>query len=101
MFISGDARRCVHLRTIAGFHAPCHDRRNEDRKGPWRLHMLRLTLALVLSLGAAASASAQGWPDKPIRMIVPLPAGAAVDVVGRLICSKLGERLGQTIVVEN
>jgi tripartite-type tricarboxylate transporter receptor subunit TctC len=34
-------------------------------------------------------------------MIVPLPAGAAVDVVGRLICAKLSERLGQTIVIEN
>jgi tripartite-type tricarboxylate transporter receptor subunit TctC len=63
--------------------------------------MLRLALVLVASLGTAAGASAQTWPDKPIRMIVPLPAGAAVDVVGRLICTKLGERLGQTIVVEN
>ena len=63
--------------------------------------MVRLTLALVLSLGTTATASAQTWPEKPIRMIVPLPAGAAVDVVGRLVCSKLSERLGQTIVVEN
>src|SRR5882757_1552228 len=34
-------------------------------------------------------------------MIVPLPAGAAVDIVARLVCQRLGERLGQTIVVEN
>jgi putative tricarboxylic transport membrane protein len=68
--------------------------------------MLRLALTLVLAIGTvsagfAQKVFAQTWPDKPIRMIVPLPAGAAVDVVGRLICSKLSERLGQTIVVEN
>jgi tripartite-type tricarboxylate transporter receptor subunit TctC len=63
--------------------------------------MTRLVLALMMLIGAMAGASAQSWPDKPIRMIVPLPAGAAVDVVGRLICTKLGERLGQTIVIEN
>jgi tripartite-type tricarboxylate transporter receptor subunit TctC len=53
----------------------------------------------------AGAASAQSpdanWPSKPIRMIVPLPAGSAVDLVGRLIAQKIGERLGQTIVVED
>jgi len=64
--------------------------------------MIRFVLALALSLATLAPASAQqGWPDKPIRVIVPLPAGAAVDVVGRLIMTKLAERLGQIIVVEN
>src|SRR5215468_4240277 len=68
--------------------------------------MGRLAWALSLAVVAAQSAVAQPagdarWPDKPIRMIVPLPAGAAVDIVARLICQKLGERLGQVIVVEN
>jgi tripartite-type tricarboxylate transporter receptor subunit TctC len=64
--------------------------------------MYRFACAFVLAIASVGTASAQNWPSqKPIRMIVPLPAGAAVDVVGRLICSKLGERLGQTIVVEN
>jgi tripartite-type tricarboxylate transporter receptor subunit TctC len=63
--------------------------------------MTRWALAILLTIAAATGASAQSWPDKPIRMIVPLPAGAAVDVVGRLICNKLSARLGQTIVVEN
>jgi tripartite-type tricarboxylate transporter receptor subunit TctC len=63
--------------------------------------MTRMALALLLALGASTAASAQNWPDKPIRMIAPLPAGAAVDVVARLICAKLSERLGQPIVVEN
>ena len=64
--------------------------------------MIRIALALALTLATLAPTSAQqNWPDKPIRVIVPLPAGAAVDVVGRLIMSRLAERLGQIIVVEN
>jgi tripartite-type tricarboxylate transporter receptor subunit TctC len=64
--------------------------------------MIRIALALAFTIAAMASASAQpNWPEKPIRVIVPLPAGSAVDVVGRLIMNKLGARLGQTIVVEN
>ena len=68
--------------------------------------MKRLALALLLGFATVGAALAQGpadarWPDKPIRMIVPLPAGAAVDIVARLICQKLSERLGQTIIVEN
>jgi tripartite-type tricarboxylate transporter receptor subunit TctC len=60
-----------------------------------------------MATGTAGAAMAQQggagarWPEKPIRMIVPLPAGSAVDIVARLVCQKLGERLGQTIVVEN
>jgi tripartite-type tricarboxylate transporter receptor subunit TctC len=63
--------------------------------------MTRLLVTTLLSIAIVSGASAQTWPDKPIRMIVPLPAGAAVDVVARLICTKLSTRLGQTIVVEN
>jgi tripartite-type tricarboxylate transporter receptor subunit TctC len=66
--------------------------------------MIRIVWVLALSfamLPTAWSQAQQGWPDKPIRVIVPLPAGAAVDVVGRLLMNKLGERLGQIILVEN
>src|SRR5215213_9687521 len=67
--------------------------------------MMRLALAPILAIAMASGALAQPgearWPDKPIRMIVPLPAGSAVDIVARLICTRLSERLGQTIVVEN
>ena len=65
--------------------------------------MGRLVLGLLLAAGIVNAALAQPgrWPEKPIRMIVPLPAGAAVDIVARLVCQRLGERLGQTIVVEN
>jgi tripartite-type tricarboxylate transporter receptor subunit TctC len=60
---------------------------------------------LVLSLSVFGGAFAQtpdaNWPTKQIRMIVPLPAGSAVDLVGRLIAQKIGQQLGQTIVVED
>jgi tripartite-type tricarboxylate transporter receptor subunit TctC len=63
--------------------------------------MRRLAIALVLAAATVTAASAQDWPSRQIRMIVPLPAGASVDVIGRLVAAKLGERLGQTVVIEN
>ena len=49
----------------------------------------------------AANAHAQSYPAKPIRMMVPFPAGGGSDTIGRVIGQKLAERLGQSIVVEN
>jgi len=64
--------------------------------------MKRLAIVLFLIAVAGTTAAAQdAWPNRQIRMVVPLPAGAAVDVIGRLVASKLGERLGQTVVIEN
>jgi tripartite-type tricarboxylate transporter receptor subunit TctC len=67
--------------------------------------MTRAALALLFSLVGAGAALAQGadakWPERPVRMIAPLPAGAAVDIVARVVGSKLSERLGQPIIVEN
>jgi tripartite-type tricarboxylate transporter receptor subunit TctC len=56
-------------------------------------------LALVMLL--AAPAAAQTYPTRPIRVIVPFPAGGAADVAARLVAQKLGEVLGQSTVVEN
>src|SRR5262245_46807399 len=64
--------------------------------------MKRSIVALLLVLTLVPAAAAQdAWPNRQIRMVVPLPAGAAVDVIGRLVAAKLGERLGQTVVIEN
>jgi tripartite-type tricarboxylate transporter receptor subunit TctC len=60
--------------------------------------MKALVIAALLWAGAAG---AQTWPSKPIRWIVPTGAGSAVDVNGRRIAPKLGEALGQPVIVEN
>lgn len=54
----------------------------------------------LLAIGAGA-ASAQAWPVKPITMVVTYPAGGGADTMARLIAPKLGEALGQPIVIEN
>ena len=63
----------------------------------------RIALALVATLGiaCAAVADAQSWPNHPVRMIVPFAPGGATDIIARLVGQKLGERLGQSIVIEN
>jgi tripartite-type tricarboxylate transporter receptor subunit TctC len=63
----------------------------------------RVTLALAALLFAAtAPAHAQGaWPTKPVRIVVPYAPGSSPDVLVRIMSDKLGQRLGQSIVVEN
>lgn len=60
-----------------------------------------MRFALLLALVLAAPALAQPYPAKPIRWIVPTGPGSAVDVQARRVAPKLGEALGQAIVVEN
>jgi len=65
----------------------------------------RRQILRVAALAAAAAlprpASAQAWPTRPIRWIVPFPAGGTTDLIARLMAQWLTERLGQTIIVEN
>jgi tripartite-type tricarboxylate transporter receptor subunit TctC len=64
--------------------------------------MKRLWAAVAaIWLATTVAASAQGYPNKPIRMFVPFVAGGAVDTMARLIGSKLSEQMGQPVVVEN
>jgi tripartite-type tricarboxylate transporter receptor subunit TctC len=57
--------------------------------------------AALLSLVASLPAGAQTWPTKPVRWLVPTGAGSALDVVARRVAPKLGEALGQPVIVEN
>ena len=65
--------------------------------------MRRVIGGLVGGLLAVQVASAQTakWPDRPIHLIVPFPAGSSSDIVGRVVAKGLSERLGQQLVVEN
>ena len=58
-------------------------------------------IVCLLALAFAASAAAQTYPAKPIRMIVPFPAGSTPDIVGRTLGEKLQQAWGQPVVVEN
>jgi tripartite-type tricarboxylate transporter receptor subunit TctC len=61
--------------------------------------MLRTAIAVVASLLSLASFAA--WPEKPIRMYIGYAPGGSTDVVARLIAPRLGEKLGQPIIIEN
>jgi tripartite-type tricarboxylate transporter receptor subunit TctC len=61
----------------------------------------RCGLALVILALALTAAQAQDFPTKPVRMIVGSPAGGSVDIEARIIGQKLGDVLGQQIVIEN
>jgi tripartite-type tricarboxylate transporter receptor subunit TctC len=63
--------------------------------------MRRVAFALLATLLAAAAAQSANWPDRPVHLIVPFPAGSSSDIVARIVAQKLGERLGKQLVVEN
>jgi tripartite-type tricarboxylate transporter receptor subunit TctC len=64
--------------------------------GQWRTFATALLFALC-----SAAASAQSWPTRPIKLVVPFPPGGASDAAGRIYAQYLTDKLGQTVVVEN
>jgi len=66
------------------------------------MRVIGLVGAVVMAvLVAATGATAQTYPTKPVRIIVPFPAGGAVDVLARMIGAKLSESFGQPVIIEN
>jgi tripartite-type tricarboxylate transporter receptor subunit TctC len=67
------------------------------------MKMFRLLVAIAASVFAfaLAPASAQSYPDKPIRIIAPFPAGGLVDVLARAVGEEMSKSLGQPVIVEN
>ncbi len=66
-----------------------------------RLASIMLAAALLAASAAVAQASDTEWPQRPIRLIVPFPAGASTDIIGRILAQKMSQQLGQQIVIEN
>src|SRR4029079_8738407 len=62
--------------------------------------MRTLGLGLIVVIGMTPAAQAQ-WPDRPIKLIVQCTAGSSSDIIARVVAAKVGERLGQQIVVDN
>ena len=58
-------------------------------------------LALSLALAGTCPAFAQGYPARPVRMVVPFPAGSATDLAARIMAQQLQSALGQSFVVDN
>ena len=64
-------------------------------------HLMALFGLTVSAVLGSASAQAQAYPSKPIKMIVPFPAGGTTDIVARLVAQRMSESMGQPVVVEN
>ena len=72
------------------------------KKQRWlRLPRLRTGLLLLASAMCASIAFADAYPDKPIRLVVPFPAGGPTDMVARPLAQFLGEQLKQSVIVDN
>ena len=65
---------------------------------PVRVRSVALGAAMI---AVSFAALAQSYPDKPVKIIVPIGPGGSYDIVGRTVADQLGKRLGQSVVVEN
>lgn len=68
-------------------------------RGGWIASVLLLVLSVMACLPLPASA--QTYPDRAVKVIVPFPAGGTIDVVGRLVAQRMAQALGQPFVIEN
>jgi tripartite-type tricarboxylate transporter receptor subunit TctC len=72
--------------------------------GTHLFHLLRAAgkwICFALVLGVASGVYALDWPTRPIKLLVPYPAGGSTDILTRLLAHGLSEPLGQPVVVEN
>jgi tripartite-type tricarboxylate transporter receptor subunit TctC len=69
----------------------------------WRMRMFRrgLLASCILLIGLGGVATAQNWPSKPVRVIVPFTAGSAADIVARAVMEQVSSQIGQPVIVEN
>ena len=62
---------------------------------------MRTSLAVLLLVVGISGASAQSYPDRPVKVVVPYPAGGPTDTIARTVTQSLSTSLGQSIVIEN
>lgn len=67
----------------------------------WRKMRIDLTACLALGLMLPTAGHGQTYPEKPVRMLVPLTAGGGTDTVARMVARKMGDTLGQPFVIDN
>ena len=70
-------------------------------KLPHRRQFLHLAAGAAAFPAMSGLARAQAYPTRPVTMVVPYPAGAGVDILGRILAPHLSEHLGQQVIVEN
>src|SRR5918993_1559 len=75
--------------------------KNHPRGEEFMRQAFRALGAILIVCVGCAGASAQSWPEKPVRMIVPFPPGGGTDYMGRLVAQFLSKSLGQQVFVEN
>ncbi len=71
------------------------------RRGALQATATLVALAMALPLAATPARAQSAWPDRPIRVIVPVPPGGTPDVVARLVVTPMAARLGQPMIIDN